>query len=127
MSNARIQSKKSINVLGVVFDSTLNHVISAIQKANRFLNAIRLIHKLFNSNELLALTINNFYSILFYNSEVWLSIYTNDSVKHKLFVASSNALKVCQHYPDRLTSFLDLRKISKRATPMMLSEYKLAF
>jgi hypothetical protein len=114
-------------VLGVVFGSKLKweiHVISAIKKANRSLNAIRLIRKFFNSNELLALTTSNFYSILFYNSEVWLSMYMNDNVKHKLFVASANALKVCQHYPDPLISFLELHKISKRATPMMLSEYK---
>ena len=129
VGNARIQSKKSINVLGVIFDSKLkweNHVLSAIKKANRSLNAIRLIRKFFNRNELLALITSNFYSILFYNSEVWLSMYMNDNIKHKLFVASAKALKVCQHYPDPLISFIELHKISKRATPMMISEYKCA-
>jgi hypothetical protein len=72
------------------------------------------------------LTTSNFYSILFYNSEVWLSMYLNDSVKHKLFVASANALKMCQHYPDQLISFLELHKITKSATPLMLSDYKYA-
>ena len=69
---------------------------------------------------------SNFYSILFYNSEVWMSMFLNDNVKNKLFVASSNALKICQHYPDRSISFLELHKITKRATPMMISEYKCA-
>ena len=103
-----------------------NHLISAIKKANKSLNAVLLIRKFFNTKELLALTTSNFYSILFYNSEVWLSMYLTDSVKHKLFVASGNALKMCQHYPDQSISFLELHKITKRATPMMLSDYKCA-
>jgi hypothetical protein len=96
------------------------------KKANRSLNAIKLIRKYFNSNELLALTTSNFYSVLFYNSEVWLSGYLNDSVKHKLFVASANALKMCRHYCDQSISFIELHKNTKRVTPMMLSEYKCA-
>jgi hypothetical protein len=129
VGNTKILSKKSINVLGVIFDSKLrwaNHVIIASKKANRSLNAIRFMHKFFNCNELLALTTTNFYSILFYNSEVWLSMYLNDIVKHKLFVASANALKMCQHYPDQSISFLKLHKITKRATPLILSDYKCA-
>ena len=116
-------------MLGVIFDSKLkweNHVISAIKKANKSLNAIKLIQKFFNTKELLALTTSNFYSILFYNSEVWLSMYLTDSVKHKLFIASANALKMCQHYPDQSISFLELHKITKRVTPMMLSDFKCA-
>ena len=65
-------------------------------------------------------------SLTYNNSEVWLSTYLTDSVKHKLFVASANALKMCQHYPDQSISFLELHKITKRATPMMLSDYKCA-
>ena len=50
VGNMKILSKKSINVLGVIFNSKLkweNHVISAIKKASRSLNAIRLIRKHF--------------------------------------------------------------------------------
>ena len=39
-------------------------------KATKALNAIKLIKKNFNSDELLRLVTSNFYSILFYNSEV---------------------------------------------------------
>ena len=85
-----------------------------------------MIQKFFNTKELLALTTSNFYSILFNNSEVWLSMYLTDSVKHTMFIASANALKMCQHYPDQSISFLELHKITKRATPMMLSDYKCA-
>jgi hypothetical protein len=131
VGNTKILSKKSINVLTVIFDSKLkweNHAISSIKTANRSLNTIRLIRKYFNAKELLALafTTSNFYSVLFYNSEVWMSMFLNDNVKHKLFMASSNALKMCQHYPDRSISFLELHKITKRVTPMIINEYKCA-
>jgi hypothetical protein len=53
-----IRSKKEINVLGVTFDSKLqwsNHVANAILKLTRSLNAIKLLRKYFNKNELLQL------------------------------------------------------------------------
>jgi hypothetical protein len=50
-----VKSLKSMNMLGVTFDSKLNwkeHVTNAIKKSNKSLNAIRLIRKYFNTNEL---------------------------------------------------------------------------
>ena len=58
-----IISKDSINVLGVIFDSTLSwskHVRTAVMKANRALNGLKLIRKYFNVNELLQLITSNF-------------------------------------------------------------------
>ena len=129
VGDERITSKNSIDVLGVVFDSKLkweNQALSAIKKANRSLNAIKLIRKYFNCKELLSLTTSNFYSILYYNSEVWLSSYLNENVKHKLFVASANTLKMCKNYQCNMTSFIDLHKNLGRATPLMISDYKCA-
>ena len=63
-----------INVLGVIFDSKLqwsNQVANCIQKANRALSAIKLIRWFFKTGELLQLLTSNFYSVIFYNSEVW--------------------------------------------------------
>ena len=69
-----ITAKESINVLGVTFDTTLSwtkHVRTAVMKSNRALNAIKLIRKYFNVGEILQLLTSNFYSVLYYNSEVW--------------------------------------------------------
>jgi hypothetical protein len=63
---------------------------------------------------------------LYYNSEIWFSTYTNNNVKHKIFVASANALKIYLHYQNLLTSFLHPCKITGRSTPMMITEYKFA-
>ena len=46
--------------------------------------------------------------------------------KHALFVASANALRMCHHYPSELISYFNFHKMSKRATPEMLCDYKLA-
>ena len=69
-----VKSESQIGVLGVIFDSKLQwgpQVSSTMFKATKALNAIKLIKKNFNSDELLKLITSNVYSILFYNSEVW--------------------------------------------------------
>ena len=57
------------------------------------LNAIRLIRSFFNTEELIQLVISNFYSILYYNYEVWHLKTLNQSVKNLLMRASAKALK----------------------------------
>ena len=109
-------------MLGVIFKLKLrweNHVTCAINKANRSLNTLNMIRKYFNSKKLLTLTARNFNWILFYNSEIWLSTYLNDNVKHKICVASANALKMCPHS-------LKLQKFTGRVTPLLTSDYKCA-
>jgi hypothetical protein len=72
--NHTIQTKKSMNVLGVIFDSKLQwteHVSKAVQKSSRSLNALKIIRKYFNTPELINLVTSNFFSILLYNSEIW--------------------------------------------------------
>jgi hypothetical protein len=101
-------------------------VTCAIHKANRSLNDIKLIRKYFNNKELLTMTTSNFYSVLFYNAEIWLTTYLNDNVKNKNFKASANAFKMCHYSPNQMTSFLELHKTTGRATPMLISDNKCA-
>ena len=73
INNELVNSSDSINLLGVQFDSRMQwskHVSSAIIKSGKALNAIKLIRKYFNTKELVQLITSNFYSILFYNSEI---------------------------------------------------------
>ena len=63
-----------MNVLGVSFDCKLNwqtQIQNSITKAKKALNAIKIISKYFNKNELLTLITANYYSVLYYNSEIW--------------------------------------------------------
>jgi endonuclease/exonuclease/phosphatase family metal-dependent hydrolase len=129
LDGTRIESKSVINVLGVQFDSKLQwsqHVATSIIKSNKALNAIKIIRKHFNTKELLQILTSNFYSILYYNSEVWLLNNLNVSLKQSLLSTSANALKMALHYPKHNISFNNLHLITKRATPNMISMYKLS-
>ena len=124
-----VTTKTEMNVLGIKFDSKLSwsHQVSeAVTRANRALNAIKLISRYFNSKELLQILTSNFFSILYYNSEVWMMNNLKIIDKKLLLTTSSNAIKLALHYPDPSISFINLHKMSNRATPEMMSTYKLA-
>jgi hypothetical protein len=74
LDNIVIQSKKEINMLGVIIDFRLswdNHVEKVSNRANKALNAIKLLIRFFNKKELLQLLTSNYISIVYYNVEVW--------------------------------------------------------
>ena len=74
INDAEINSTNSMNVLGITFDSKLTwakHVAKQVAKSNKALQAIKMIRKFFNHTEILMLLTSNFFSVLYYNSEVW--------------------------------------------------------
>ena len=69
-----VTSKKSMNVLGVIFDSKLNwstHIANCISKSRKKLNALRLLKKFFTQEQMRILLDSQFYSILYYNAVIW--------------------------------------------------------
>ena len=97
VNNNHINSKNSMNVLGVIFDSNLNwndQVAHAISKSNKALHSIKLIKYYFTNAEILQLLTSNFYSVLFYNSEIWNIPYLKTDLKRRLLSATANALKI---------------------------------
>jgi hypothetical protein len=125
--NTTIKSKSSINVLGVIFDSKLQwstHVCKAIQKSNRSFCAIRLIKKYFTKQELCTLLTSNFYSILYYNSEIWHIPSLNPITKQLLMSASAKALRICINDNSTVYSYVNMHKITNRATPSQILVYK---
>jgi hypothetical protein len=122
-----IRSKPSINVLGVTFDSKLQwmeQVSKAVRRANSALHTIRLIRKYFTTKELLQLLIANFFSVLYYNSEIWHINCLSPNLKQVLLSTSAKALLLCQKQVNRSISFIDLHRIHKRATPDQMLKYK---
>ena len=127
INNARVRSESTMNVLGVCFDSKLTwskHISNAINKANIALHAIKLIKKYFNNQEILQLLTSNFYSILYYNSEIWHIPTLKFELKQKLISASANALKLSQRLPDPMESFFNVHRTCKRSLPYQIMEYK---
>ena len=120
INGSLIQSKAQINVLGVIFDQKLQwqeQVASCALKSNRALNAIRLIRKFFTTKELLQLVTSNFFTILYYNSEIWHLPTLKQNLKKKIMSLSANALKLCMKYDTRMVSFEKIHEMTQRATP----------
>ena len=127
VNNINIVSKDSINVLGITFDSKLTwakHIATQINKANKALHAIKMIKKYFNFEEILSLLTSNFYSVLYYNSEVWHIPKLKPALNQLILSASANALKLSQRNPDFFESFVDKHKNCNRATPKQMIIYK---
>ena len=121
-----LKSQTNMNVLGVIFDSKLqwnDHIAHTIKKANSALHCIKLIKNYFTAEELRTIITSNFYSLLYYNSEIWNIPNLNAELKQKLLSISANPLKLCTPtYHDRM-SFLELHNINKRATPIEMCNY----
>ena len=121
-----LTSKTHMKVLGVHFDTKLNWQLQtqmAITKAKKALQAIKLIRKHFTKNELRTLIISNYYSTLYYNSEVWLIPSLTNQTKRMLISASASPLKLCCPSYHRFISFEHLHQITKRPTPSSLTKY----
>jgi hypothetical protein len=124
---SEIKSLSSINILGVLFDSKMQwsaHVSKTILKANRALCAIRHIKNYFTKDELCTFLTANFYSILFYNSEIWHIPTLNPQSKQLSLAASAKAFKLCIKDYTVLYSYENIHTLTKRATPQQLSTFK---
>ena len=122
-----IESKNEMNVLGVTFDSKLQwcpQISRTIKNANKSLQAIKLIQKFFKKDEIIQLLTSNFYSVLYFGSEIWHIPSLNFHCKRMLISASANALKLCNPIFDPTISHVDLHKLHKRALPSKFCLYR---
>ena len=113
-----------MNVLGIIFNASLQwgpQVTTTLKKANKALNAIRLIKNYFTSEQLITLITSNFYSILFYNSEVW------HLPTFKTIDEEPKALKLCAKSTNTwMLSYKNLHEMAGRAPPDKIMNCKLA-
>ena len=89
-------------------------------------NPVRRIVKYFNRQELLSLVTSNFFSILYYNSDIWHLPSLKPTLKQKLLSASAKALWTCIKNYDVFMSFENAHIMCNRATPNQIMKYKLA-
>ena len=126
INNTVITSSPTIKVLGVIFDSKLNwqsHIHMAITKARKSLQGIKLIRKFFNNKELMTLINANFYSILYFNADIWLLPSLTRPAKQALLSASAAPLKLCCNTYHTLMSYNQLHKVLNRPTPNDYTKY----
>jgi hypothetical protein len=62
-------------------------VANVIKKANKDLNGIKIIMGCFKRKQLLRISTSKYYSILYYNSEVWLLNNLKGNLKRDLMAA----------------------------------------
>ena len=126
-NNVIIKTKPSMGVLGILFDSKLQwqpQVQNAINKSRRTLHAISMIKKYFTKSQLLCLITAFYYSVLYFNSEIWLLPSLGPLLKQKLLAASAAPLKAITQNYDRSMSYERLHYINQRATPDQITTYK---
>jgi hypothetical protein len=127
VGEALVKSKKSMNVLRIIFYSKLQwspQVANTIKKSKSALYAICLIKKYWNPVECRTLITSNVYSILYYNSEIWNIPKLNKQLKSHLKTSSANAPKICTPNYNMYMSNNTLHSINKRAQPSQILLYK---
>ena len=72
----------------------------------------------------MTLLTSNFYSILYYNSEIWHLPTLKPELNQMLLSASAKALKITQKNPNAMESYVNVHKSCERALPGQLLEYK---
>ena len=91
------------------------------QKGSR---AIFIIRKLFSKAQLLTIITSNFYSILYYNAEIWHLPSLSPNLKQKMLSVSSAPLKICTKNYNDMISFKTLHLMNNRALPSQITTYK---
>ena len=69
---------------------------------------------------------SNFYSILYYNSCIWLTPDLSSDLKQNLLSIPANALRICVSYQGFDVSLEDVHKRNKKSTPKQLKKYQIA-
>ena len=85
---------------------------------------VKIIRKYFTKTETVQLLTSNFYSKLYFGSEIWHIPSLNHVCKKMLLSASANALKLCNKYHDPSISYVDLHSIHRRALPNNFCLYR---
>jgi hypothetical protein len=116
-----------MNVLGVIFDSKLQwsaQISKTILKANRALPTIKLPKNFLTQYELCTLLTANFWSILYYNSEIWHIPSLNPNSKQHFLAASAKALKLFDNTYSPFQSYIALHRSNTQAKPIQFSIFK---
>ena len=73
---------------------------------------------------MLTIVTSNFYSILYYNSEIWLLPTLSPNLKQKMLSASSAPLKICTKDFNNMILYKALHSINNRELPIQITIYK---
>ena len=81
-------------------------------------------NKYFKTDELKGLLTSSYFSVLYYNSEIWHLPTLSPQLKQKLMSASATAIKLCLSKLPMNTSYETIHRLAKHGTPTQMSTYK---
>jgi hypothetical protein len=122
-----INSKDSINILGICFDENLKwnmHVNKAIKESNQVLHGIKVIKNYFNLAERKDLITSLFFSKIYYGAEIWHLPDLSGPLKKAIKKSSANALKICITDFNQFTTHTEIHLKAERSPPQNLCLYK---
>jgi len=127
IDNVKIKSRKTMKVLGVIFDKKLDwssHIADVTTKVMRIQFGLKCLKKYLTTDELLNLVTMLGMSKLYYGAPVWLSRQLHDINQRRLLRAGASLIKACLPLNDwGLVSFADLHQLSNKPTPMMMADH----
>ncbi len=112
LKGVTIESKESINILGIRFDKNLKwdiHVENTIRESNKILHALRSIKQYFTFDERKDLLTSLYFSKFYYGCEVWHLPDLAKPIQKSIKRSSANALKLCIKTYDQFTTHTDIQ------------------
>ena len=101
-----------------------SQVQNAINKRKKALHALNVVLKFFNKTQLLAINTANYYSILYYDAEVWLLPTLKPILRQQLFSAFPAPLKLITTNYNYLMAYASLHYQNYQAAPKQITLYK---
>jgi len=126
LGDEKVLSKDNMKVLGVYFDSKLKwekHIRHTIAKCNSKLSVLRKIRRKFNKEQFSKIITSQYYSVLYYCSELWFNHTTKANLRNLVRTAHYKALRILVYDFDSQKTKSELTKTCKRATPTEWSKY----
>jgi hypothetical protein len=121
-------SKHELNVLGVIVDSKMSwepQLRKVKLGCQRFKPALRFLRSKLKKKELIQVISAHYYSKLYYCSEVW---YTplKSKLRDTISPLHYSPLRLIFYNKDKMLSRKELNRLSKRASPPELNDFKIA-
>ena len=127
VGNSEIESKSTINILGIRFDENLkwqSQIENAISESNKVLYAIKQIKDYFTLNERKMLITSLYFPKLYYGSEIWHLPELAAPLKKSLKRSSAMALKICITDHNQYSTHTEIHQKAKRSPPEQMCLYK---
>jgi len=123
-----LRSSTSMNILGTTFDSRLSwepQLLRATKRCQSLKPALRILAGKLNRKEFLQIVTSHFYSNLYYCSELWFHSLSC-KLKRKINLIHFFPLRLIMRDFKRELSYKTLCRITQRASPVELNDFKLA-